>query len=83
MVVDDQDSDANHVTPFPNAPEEQGIPHRRGLTPRGYDSGVSGSAASDCPSVRQQPVRVAAAARPPPCSTATPTPGVVPGCLAP
>lgn len=29
MVVDDQDSDANHETPFPRLLVEQGIPHRR------------------------------------------------------
>ncbi|EFE68992.1 predicted protein [Streptomyces viridosporus ATCC 14672] len=33
MVVDDQDSDANHETPFPKLSAEQGITHRRRTTP--------------------------------------------------
>ncbi|GHD34413.1 hypothetical protein GCM10010335_28310 [Streptomyces galbus] len=32
MVVDDQDSDANHETPFPELHEEQGIAQVRRVT---------------------------------------------------
>ncbi|GEK00450.1 hypothetical protein TNCT1_27260 [Streptomyces sp. 1-11] len=68
MVVDDQDSDANHETPFPGLHAEQGIAKVRRTTTR----------ADTTPALRNADRTAAAVA-----NTATPTTGAVPVCLAP
>ncbi|GGX82814.1 hypothetical protein GCM10010358_41220 [Streptomyces minutiscleroticus] len=75
MVVDDQDSDANHETPFPKLLKSRGDP-KAGNGRREY--GARSTAAG--------PARAgpgAASARPPPCRNHCPAPGVVLDCLAP
>jgi hypothetical protein len=71
MVVDDQDSDANHETPFPTLPKSRGYPIVMRTTP-GDEHGRGRDA-------RTRRARTAAAVQ----ELLPPTPGVEPDCLAP
>ncbi|GAA2246892.1 hypothetical protein GCM10010415_00980 [Streptomyces atrovirens] len=77
MVVDDQDSNANHETPFPSPFPEQGT------TPSSEDDTGAGTTPRPCHLNSPDAGRAVAAARPPPCDNRHPTPDAVPDRLAP
>ncbi|BET49587.1 hypothetical protein RGQ21_45690 [Kitasatospora aureofaciens] len=84
MVVDDQDSDTNHETPSPELRQEQGTPIVCPSSDDGTGTGTTPRAPHPavllCSELRDGSPQPHGRRR---AVTATPAPGVVPGCLAP
>ncbi|GHH90598.1 hypothetical protein GCM10017779_10550 [Streptomyces capillispiralis] len=76
MVVDDQDSNANHETPFPTLRRAGDYPIVGRRHRRGYDAGALVTSLTGRGTGT-------AAARPPPRGDRRPTSDAVPDCLAP
>src|SRR5690606_893526 len=76
MVVDDQDSDANHETPFP------GLSVELGITPSPGDDTTAHTTTGPRPVARGRRADRRGTTRPLPRGDRTCRPGVVPGCPA-